>query len=219
MNTTVKTTRISNELSWMALKYRFYNLEMLSKAVADGTLASMVKACADTMYDGDMTEVISAMRRNLSSKATNSKKAASIPADSRDDKKRYEVLWNFTGELAKANKPVRGTADTTTRAKASWKFTADEIEAIAPDDYDTLKYVYDGMMSKKSKAPDAILKESTMEEFLSRLSMVSNKYSGAKKLAKKQVEISATLMAKLNKGKKATLTAEEFEEIKQALRK
>lgn len=210
---TIKTTKISADLTWTALRYRFYTLELLNQAIADGTLVAMIQECAATMHDGDTNEVVRILRKNLSSQRTNMNKATVVAIEARDDKKRYELLWNYTGTLAEATKSAKGNAPASTKAKASWQFTDEEIDAIAPDDFNTFKYLYDGMMSKKSKAPDDIMKETTMEEFLNRLAKVSTLKSNAKALKEKQGQISGTLLEKLNAGKSIKLTAEEAAEL------
>lgn len=215
---TMKTMKTTADLSWMAMKYRFHSIELLKAAIADGTIDSMIKACADSMYEGDIAPVVKALRRNLSSKATNAKKAKVVAPENRDDKKRLEMLWDYTGKLAEANKPARCPGVASSKGKAAWQWSLDEIDAIAPDDIKTLKHVYDGMMSKKSKQPEAIEETVTMAVFLDKLDKVSSKYAAAKKLQEKQKNISATLLEKLNKGTKVSLSAEELEEIRSLLK-
>jgi hypothetical protein len=72
------------------------------------------------------------------------------------------------------------------------------------------------MMSKKSKKPEIIEETIGMKVFLDRLDYVSKLRSSAestKKVATQQLEVSATIMGKLNKGGKTTLSEKEVQEL------
>lgn len=212
----VKKVRITEELRWAALKYRFYTLEKLQEAIADGTLDAMIKNCADTLHGGDTRVVINAMRKNLSSQRTNMKKATYVPAENKDDWKRYELLWEYTGKLAESIRPVVAGLPESTKAKARWMLTKEEMNAIDKYDFKTLDSIYQNMMSKKAKKPEDIVKVMTMEDFLDRLKHISALRSYAKAAMAKnnaKAQLSENLLNKLNKGGKTTLSAEEVEEL------
>ena len=212
----VKKVRITEELRWAALKYRFYTLEKLQEAIADGTLDAMIKNCADTLHGGDTRVVINAMRKNLSSQQTNMKKATYVPAENKDDWKRYELLWEYTGKLAESIRPVVSGLPESTKAKARWMLTKEEMNAIDKYDFKTLDSIYQNMMSKKAKKPEDIVKVMTMEDFLDRLKHISALRSYAKAAMAKnnaKAQLSESLLNKLNKGGKTTLSAEEVEEL------
>lgn len=212
----VKKVRITEELRWAALKYRFYTLEKLQEAIADGTLDAMIKACADTMHGGDTRVVVNAIRKNLSSQQTNMKKATYVPTENKDDWKRYELLWEYTGKLAESIRPMVSGLPESTKAKARWMLTKEEMNAIKRDDFKMLDSIYQNMMSKKAKKPEDIVKVMTMEDFLDRLKHISTLRSAAKAAmatANVKAQLSENLLGKLNKGSKTTLSAEEVEEL------
>ena len=218
VNMNTKTTRIADELKWTALRYRFYTVDQLEKAIEDGTLLGMLQANADAMYEGNLREVIAALRKNLSSQQTNMKKAKYVAPEAKDDWTRYNLLWEYTGKLAASTKPAASTLPITDKAKARWELTLEEIDSIPKDDYKTLDSIYQGMMSKKSKNPEQIEAVTTMSEFLDRLAYVSKLRSAAKEKGEK-VEVPEAILEKLTKGGKATLSATEVEALLKALKK
>lgn len=211
-----KTMRITNELYWVALRYRFYTVEMLKTAIEDGTLEAMLKKCADEMYGGELKLAVDAMKKNLSSQQTNMKKAEVVAPEAKDDWKRYQLLWDYALKLSETIKPTVANLPATTKAKARWQLTKEEIDMIPKDDYNTLDSIYQNMMSKKSKKPEVIEETIGMKEFLDRLDYVSKLRSAAestKKVAATQLNVSETIMTKLGKGGKTTLTEAEVNEL------
>jgi hypothetical protein len=211
-----KNTRITNELYWVALRYRFYTVEMLKTAIEDGTLNGMLEKCANEMYNGEFKLAVDALKKNLSSQQTNMKKAEVVAPEAKDDWKRYQLLWDYALKLSDAIKPTVANLPETTKAKARWQLTKEEIDMIPKDDYSTLDSVYQNMMSKKSKKPEAIEESIGMKEFLDRLDYVSKLRSAAEltqKVATKQLAVSESIMGKLNKGGKTTLSEKEVQEL------
>ncbi len=213
-----KTTRLSENLYWAALRFRFYTVEALVKAINDGTLEDMMKACADDMYKGDLAAVVAGMRKNLSSQATNMSKRDYVSPTAKDDWKRHELLWDFTGKLANALKPVAAGLPVSTKAKSRWQLTIEEIEAIPKDDFKVLDSIYQNMMSKKAKKPEDI---ANLNEFMGRLDLVSKLRSAARKAMKstETLQVSETILAKITAGGKTTLSAAEAAELAKLLRK
>jgi hypothetical protein len=211
-----KTVRITKDLYWVALRYRFYTVDMLKTAIEDGTFDAMLQKCADEMYNGEFKLAIAAMRKNLSSQQTNMNKAEVVAPEAKDDWKRFNLLWDYTTKLLEAIKPTVANLPEATKAKARWQLTKEEIDLIPKDDYNTLDSIYQNMMSKKSKKPEIIEETIGMKVFLDRLDYVSKLRSSAestKKVATQQLEVSATIMGKLNKGGKTTLSEKEVQEL------
>lgn len=220
MNT--KTVRINDELNWVALRYRFYKVDMLKAAIEDGTLEAMLKDCADKLYAGDLTEVVKMMRRNLSSQHTNMKKAKYVAPEAKDDWARYELLWAYTGKLAEDSKPVVHNLPVSTKAKARWMLTVEEMDQIPADDFTTLDSIYQNMASKLAKKPADITAVMTMADWNTRWAHISELRSAARKAQKateSKVAVSDALLQKLQKGGKATLTAEEVAELQKIFNK
>lgn len=213
-----KNTRITSDLYWVALRYRFHTIELLKNAIEDGTIEGMLKACAESVYGGEFKLAIDAMRKNLSSQQTNMKKASYVPIEAKDDWTRYELLWNYTGKLAESVKPVIEGLPVSTKAKSRWQLTREEIESIPKNDFKALDSVYQNMQSAKSKYPEDVEAQIGMTEFMDRLAIVSKLRSAARAEVKAaENKVSDATLTKLSKGGKTTLTAAEVAELMKAL--
>lgn len=221
MNTSAaKTAKITANLSWTALKFKFETLTELEQAIANGTINRMIEDCAERMYEGDTKPVVLALRRNLSSQSTNMKKADYIKPDNRDDAKRYQILWDFTGTLADDIKVSTVMPEGVT-STARWQLTREEIEAL-PRDWKIVDSIYQNMASKKAKAPDKIEETIGMDEFLVRFKMVAAIRSELRAQAKdteksEKIEASKAILTKLE-GNKGRLTKKDIEALKELLK-
>ena len=213
----IKTTRISEELTWKAMKDSFFigevrangnvvKVNQLLDAITDGTLQTMVENCANTMHDGNISDVVEAVKRNLSSYKTNLKKKDYAP-NSDVDKTRLELLWTFFDSLSVKEKKVDENLPVSARDKSKWQLTLEEIEQLDKTNFKILDSVYQNMMSMKSKYPDVV---ATTEGFMDRLAVVSKYRSAAKAAAKAEantIDVPADLLARVQDGK--SLTAED----------
>ena len=218
MNT--KTTRITEELKWQPMKYRFYTLDELKEAIASGKIKAMLETCAKELHNDNLDIALAAMRENLSSMQTNIKKRTTVTAAQADDYARYQLLWEYVKGMSLENKPAVQGLPVSTKAKARWMLTDEEIAAIPDDDYKSLDSIYQNMMSAKSKYADKVEELYGMSTFLARLDRLSDRRTKAKAALKnKQITVSETVMSKLQKGTKTTLTAEEVQELLNAFKK
>lgn len=178
------TSRISESLSWAALKEEYFigevalngktvKVNKLQEAFEDGSFWDRIESCADAMYGGNTYAVLLSISKNLSSSLVNITKRPGSPSKTRD-KERCLQLRDYVSSKMAEGKQSRVTSD-----KAYWQYTHEEIDAIPMDDIKTLKSVYDAMASRKAKYPDAI---PDMADFMSRYKAVSLKKSAAKKL-------------------------------------
>lgn len=201
---------ITKELSWkeLALAYPIINIEHEGKTIAvnklkdaidSGALKAVMQACADELHNGDISAVVKAIRKNLSSQQCNMRKAAYNP-NQKIDWMRYELLDAYTASLM----PTK---------EAYWKTTVEEIDALFnAGNLKGLQSVYDCMMSTKSKYPEQIV---DMDEFKTRLAHVSKMRSSLEQQQKNGV--STDLISKITSGKK--LTKEEAELVAKLLSK
>lgn len=190
-------TKITENLTFNSIRENFHigsvkvngqvvSVNALQDAIDDGTLRGMMQDCADQLYGGDLMEVVRVMKKNMSSMATNLKKAPVQNSAVALDKKRVEMLREFLNSLAGEANARR----TTTSGKPRWSWTVDEISAIPDDDYKTLDSIYQNMMSFKAKYPEKI---EDFGEFLQRLDLVSTRRSAAKKAMKAATVNAATV--------------------------
>lgn len=143
-------------------------------------------------------------------------KSSYVSPEAKDDWTRYDMLWSYTGDLMNAVKPTVANLPASTKAKARWQLTIEEMNEIPTDDYKALDSIYQNMASKMSKKPDAIEEIMTLEEYNARFEHISKLRSTARqldKVVKAQVNCSETILAKLSKGTKATLSAGEVAEL------
>lgn len=220
------STKLVKELYWPALKEAFpagkvringqdVVFDQLQGAIEDGTLLSMVNDCADKLHSGDIKGVITAMRKNLASVKYHMNKKDKV--DVAAETKRYNMLVDFLNSIdpvtteAKPGKPVQ------TAGKHTWEFTKEDIDLIDPSDAKQLYSVYNCMHSKLTRYPEVIAEKFGLQNYLDTIDYVSNKYSEAKKAAKK-VTVDESLLAKLASGKR-TLTKAETEELLKVLNK
>jgi hypothetical protein len=210
----VKQPRITEELSWKSLTQNYYvgtvvvdgqtiAINKLQDAISDGTLLAMVTSCADKMHEGDVGAVVEAIKRNLSSNRTNfSKKDYNPAADV--EASRLALLWSFFDGLAVKEKKVVAGLPASTKEKALWELTVEEITSLDTGNYKVLDSVYQNMMSKKSKKPEDIL---DMDEFKARLKLVSSLRTAAKAAAKaaaNTIIVPEDIMSKVLAGKALT---------------
>lgn len=219
-NRAAKTT---TNLSWMGLKIKFETLEELEAAVANGTIMKMIENCAEQLHGGDVKPAVLALRRNLSTKASNYHKALRqdgyISPENRDDAKRYQILWDFTSTLVDDIKTVTEMPEGI-KATARWCLSREDIAAL-PRDYKTVDSIYQNMASKKAKKPEQIEESIGMTEFLERFKMVSALRSelkageSAKAKADKD-EMSKAILDKLNNS--GRLSKKDIEALKELLK-
>lgn len=210
----IKTTRISEDLTWKSLKDSFFigevrangnvvHVNQLLDAITDGTLQAMVEKCATEMHEGNISDVVEAVKRNLSSYKTNMKKKDYAPT-ANVDKVRVELLWNFFDSLSVKEKKVDESLPESARTKSKWQLTLEEIEQLDKTNYKVLDSVYQNMMSMKSKYPDVV---AATEGFMDRLAVVSKYRSAAKAAAKAEantIDVPADLLARVQDGKSLT---------------
>lgn len=215
---TIRTTKISENLSWQSLKDNFFvgkghieGMKSLQEAINDGTILGMMQQCGNELHGGDIGPVVTAMKRNLSSKATNMRKSE-YPHNMVADKLRWDMLYDFLYGLEAGKKSAAPGMPETTKGKSLWQLSIEEIEQIDKGDYKALDSVYQNMMSKKARKPEDI---DDMKAYLDRLSRVSALRSAAGKLGKLKESMPAVskgIVDKLSNGKK-TLTAAEAKEL------
>jgi len=227
----VKKVRITEELTWSSLKDRFVignfthegvslAINQLKDAIDNGTLLAMVVNCADKMHDGNVTEVVEAIKRNLSSNATNFKKKEYNPTADQDNL-RLSLLWNFFDGLSIKEKKVTEGLPETLKEKALWALTTEEIEGLDKSNYKILDSVYQNMQSHKSKTGKEVVLAAD-PQYLDRLALISKYRSECRAAAKKaesEVVIPTELLTKAAAGKLTKADQAELSEFLMRLRK
>lgn len=207
-------TKITENLKWQSLKENFFigsvkvdgklvAVNNLDTAIEDGTIDALLLDCANELHDGDVYSALLAWSRNLSSQQTNMKK--DYHPDAKQDWSRYNSLRTF---VDKKMAEVKGST-ANGNAKAYWEYTMEEINALT--DAKTIKSVYDNMRSKKSKYPTVVAAIADYEDRLVVISKKRNDLIAAEKSGISKVD--ANLLAKLGKGNKATLSAQEAADL------
>jgi len=161
-----------------------------SKSAIVKYITEQVQECADTLYSGDTTEVIRALRRNVQDKTCRMKDAAYLP----DIKVRQAlaniILDNFV--LAAQSTTVVATAN-----KPQWAFGPEEIDQINNLD-DLIKVIHSisDVCSDKKANPkySQILGENYVE-----VAKANREYANKRKsiLAEQKVERTVDVAAKL----------------------
>ena len=208
---TMSTKKITEALTWNAIREHYYigsvrtadgkyvKVNNLQDAIDNGELLDEVKACAAKFHSGDLYAVLTQLSKNLSSQKTNMKKKAYDP-----NKDSEEIRWQLLRSFVDTQMSLCKSSVRNGSSSAYWSWSIEEIDA-AGDDIKTLSSVYNNMASRKSKYPEQI---GDMDEFCARMKYVSKKLSAVKKKASTPTIDSSTI-AKLSKGTKASLSAEE----------
>lgn len=225
-----KTTRISENLSWTALKENFYigsitvggqklTVNKLQDAIDDGTLKQMLIECADEYHDGDLVAVLNILKRNLSSQLCNMRKRASAGYTSNyeTDKIRYETLKTFVdGLMSEHVKPKSGISAN----KPQWAYGPEEIDQI--DDPELLRKVINSIADPcsdgKNPAPYIARFGENYREIV-----IANREYARERLAKLKAEaskpkVSDALQQKILNGN-GRLTKAELEELTELLKR
>lgn len=220
---TMKTTI---RLGWEYLVMMLSTLLAADKPNAKANLfAYLDKAIDDDaaeLHDGNRDVVLKAFKNNcVFDKRSRLKKALADNAyvSNVQIKRTLLVMLEEYCDLHVANQRV-ATAKSVVHVEAGksrWQLTMDEIDAIDASDFKALDSVYQNMMSKKSKDPDAV---EAVADFATRLAHISALRSAARAAAKTPSPvipaISDSLRAKLDSGKKS-LTNAELAELRKLL--
>lgn len=186
---TTNNTKITEGLTWSFIKANYFvgeamingnavKVDELQNAIDDGTLLAEIKACAETMYNGDIVPVCKVMKHNLASARTNTKGRPDTPTKVKDLAK-IEKLWAYCSSLVESAGATRANNKS---GKSYWTWSTEEIEAVPLSDVRTLKSIRDNMASVKAKYPEKI---EDMDEFLDRYDVACKRYSEANKASKK----------------------------------
>ena len=209
--------RITKALSWRDMKEAYkigtvrvagklVQVNELADAIAAGEVKELLEQCANELHSGDFTSAVSAFRRNIQSQASNMRNGKI--AYTTTDMQRYELLDAYTKQF------VETAANAVIAGKAKWQYTLEDIEALAGN-HEELRKLYNSMMDKKSKDPEAILEVTTMEEYTARVDRVRVLRNEAAEATDKKVP--DTIIDKLLNNKK--LTAEEAAMVAKVLGK
>ena len=197
--------RITENLSWNSIKENYLigevviagktvQVNALKEAIDSGAFKQLIVDCADAMYAGDIVPVLQALKHNLSSARTNTKKRPDTPTKAKD-LDRIELVWNYVAELL-GSAPTATATRQNKSGKVYWTWSLDEINAVPIEDVRTLQSIRDNMASAKSKYPENI---EDMDEFLMRYRVACQRYSEAKKLAQQAKQQSAHSAEELDK--------------------
>lgn len=151
--------RITKELGWKEMKEAFtigtvkvkgelIKVNELADAIEAGDIKEMLQRCADELHAGDFNSAIKAYRRTLQSQGCNMRSGK--VAHTNTDLVRYELLENYTKQF------VTTTSTAVIEGKAKWQYTLEDIESLAGN-HEELRKLYNSMMDKKSKDPEAIV--------------------------------------------------------------
>lgn len=202
----MSTVKIIKALEWKELKeaYKigqvriggeFVRVNELDEAIKAGEIHDLLVKCADELYNGDFQSVIRAFRKNLSSQLCNMKKSDTT---NHVDYQRYELLDSYTKQFV--------VTTTSAVGKVKTEYTIDDIVSLKGN-YEELRKLYNSFADKKSKSPDKI---EDMKDYEERFELIKKLKSEAKEQMDKP-QVSATILAKLQSGKK--LTAEESAQL------
>lgn len=235
--------RITKELGWKEMKETFtigtvkfkgelIKVNELQDAIEAGEIKEMLQRCADELHDGDFASAVKAYRRTLQSQGCNMRSGK--VAHTNTDLVRYELLENYTKQF------VTTTSTAVIEGKAKWQYTLEDIESLAGN-HEELRKLYNSMMDKLSKDPEAIVEyfnrnlawskepglDSMEADFFVALETKSAMLDYRAKVERVRVlrneakdpvnKVSDNIVAKLQAGKK--LTAEENAELLKLLGK
>lgn len=228
-----KQTKIIESLSWKALKEAFIigtvvvpvdgkNTEVvvnaLQNAIDDGTIDAMVNESAKLYHDGNTSEVFKALNRNLQSQRCNMDKRAFIAMKDIEEL-RYTTLRNYVdSNIAKIAKTY-GVANAN---KPQWAYGPEEIDAI--EDAAQLQKVINSISDACSESKFNAEYEVRLGENYREVAKANRSYARKRKAElenkanSKVVEDATALLAKLDKGTKTTLSAEEAAKLAELLK-
>ena len=210
-------SRITNALSWRSMKENYkigtvkvsgklIHVNELADAIEAGEIKELLDECAKELHDGDFSSAIKAFRRNIQSQDCNMR--AGKIASTTTDRERYALLDAYTKQF------VDAVSNTAIAGKAKWQYTVEDIQSLSGN-HEELRKLYNSMMDKKSKDPEAILEVTTMDEYSARVELVRTLRNSAAK--ESEVKVSDSILSKLTANKK--LTAEEAAELVRLLSK
>lgn len=226
----MKNTKLTAAASFEGLCGRFEvyatGTDKLAAAIEDGTVDSILQACADTLYDGDMKPVRAQFGRVISSQKCN---AAKRGINTLIDVRRKDAI-----QLLEAyHKKAIGTSAART-PRAGFQYTKEEVDSlVAEGNVAELQRFYDNIHSNVGKAlgglsttcyTEALANNPKLARWVEVKAYVSEKLSAlkastkAKAMAQPQTkpELSEDLTNKLasyTSGKKVVFTPEQMEEL------
>jgi len=213
------TSKLSADLALANLAVRYdvnaRGIGQLTKAIEAGEIMNMLKACADSMYGGDLRPVMAQFNRNLSSQRC-TRKIVDTASKNRADM--VEALWAMTHSEA-----IKGTP----KARAGFKYTKEEVDAlVAAGDVEELQRFYNNIHSIVSKSISGLAMSQLDDQQKDRIAVkeyASEKLSALKASKKaaslNQAEVSEKLLGKLQTGKAASLSKAEVAELLKLLGK
>lgn len=214
------TSKITEMLSWKYLASAFpigsvkvdgewVSSNGIKDAIEDGIIDTYVQECADKLHSGDVYSALLAWSKNLSSMRVNLNKAPRN-VNSKNNEIMYSLLREYvTDRMTELKGTARGG-----NAKPYWRYDLEDIAAIT--DVAVARSVYNNMASVNTKYPE---RAAEIADFAERRAAISAKKRMLEKAEKEgnQIEISESLIEKLNRGKNAHLSAEEAATIAKLL--
>lgn len=195
------------ELTWQALEAEFrirtkngVKENELAEAIQAGEILALLQKCADELHNGDLTSVVRAFRRNLSSIKCNKVKNDSFRSV---DRERYALLEAYTAQFVEK-------VSTNKFGKAKVNFNRDDIMTLEGN-YEELRKLYNVFADRKSKSPDKI---TDMVEFKDNFELIKRLKAEAKKA---ENAVTEDILVRLKEGKK--LTKAQTEELLNKLTK
>lgn len=224
----MSTKKVTEELRIDALKARFGveygGPDAFIKALEDGTIDDMLKACADSMYGGDYTEVLKQLIKNCQDKKCRRAYRSTVNSRMLNVDKMVDAFDDY---LHKVKSEKCGTTNRKTSAAASkvcYEWTVAEIEAL--DDAETARHLYNNLSSvlknNFSGADESTLSDKD-KEFMAHVKELrttalaqKNKLKGTTTHKANKAEVSDDLLNKLAGGK-AVLSTKQVEELRKLL--
>lgn len=215
--------KLTSNLSLMALAIRYdvnaHGIDNLVKAIEAGEITSMLEACANERFGGDLKPVLAQFNRNLSSQRC-TRKITDTASKNRADM--VEALWAMTHA-------TQGTTGAKA-PRAGFQYTKEEVDAlVAAGDVAELQRFYNNIHSNVNKAMSGLSTSCYAEELSNNPKLarwvdvkeyVSEKLRTLKASTKVQTQPKPELSEELSKklasyktGKKASFTPEQMEEI------
>jgi hypothetical protein len=236
-----RTTRITEQLNWSSYKETYFigsrNVEELvrdsngniviennqpkvakvskfvnelQEAIDAGVFDTLVQECAAKYHDGNVQAVYASMARNLDSQRHNMKERAYAP-NRKIDEIRLETMVNFVNSRREAK-------TRTNNALPQWAYGPTEIDAI--DDPAKLQKIINSIndvcCDKAHGGYNKYLGDNYVE-----VAKVNREYARKRKaeLEAKANAVDPEIIAKLAKGSKVTLTADQAAQLMKLLGK
>lgn len=207
------TSKLSADLALANIAIRFdvnaHGIGKLTKAIEAGEIMDMLKACADSMYGGDLRPVMAQFNRNLSSQRCTRK---IVDTASRNRADMVEALWAMTH-----SEVIKGAP----KARAGFTYTKEEVDSlVAAGDVEELQRFYNNIHSIVSKSISGLAMSQLDDRQKDRIAVkeyASEKLSALKASKKaaslSQAEVSEKLLGKLQGGKATSLSKAEVAEL------